>query len=117
MVRGLDPELLQTVVFECSAKINQLNLDAARRMGDITAVHADMLQRHEDERQAWSTTALAYKQTVYDEAREEVDRIIFDTNQRSEARKKQVTEHAEQCLQTQRTEVELRLCAATRRTP
>ena len=46
---------------------------------------------------------------------EEVERIIVDANQRFETCKKQVTDHAEQCMNTQRTEAELRLGAATRR--
>ena len=79
MVRGLDPALLTTVAHRASEKINQLNMEAAMRMANVTEVqvHAEMYQRHEAERSAWRAELQTFKQSVVDEAKAEVDRIVL----------------------------------------
>ena len=61
-----------------------MGITRAKHMGDISRVHADMLRRHHEESDSWEVAARSYKQRLNDNARDEVDRVVRDANERFE---------------------------------
>ena len=48
VVQGLDPDVLQSVIYETVNRVTQLHIEAARRMGDAARVHAEMLRKRQE---------------------------------------------------------------------